>query len=350
MEATRLAKAKSVDMKLEVVMLGVSDVDRAKAFYEKLGWRLDIDFAAGDFRGVQMTPHNSEASIIFGKGITSAKPGSARSLVLAVDDIDAARDDLIARGVDVSEVFHYAGGPFNNTVGEPARRRARPGRSFLLLVRLVRGSGRERLAAPGDHDAASRPRVEVDASTSHGRRDPCRAPPRDGAAPRPLREDARRAPLVGLVRALPERASERQQSGGGGRRRRPPHGGGPSCSSPMTPFEWPHSPSTSTAWVSDRLLQGPPEKTMTTATRVSPTLREPQLLGQTVVVIRRQPRSRTQDSQTQAQREPTASSPAATRSASSPSASTLSRPASSTHHCRRRRSATAVTCSTPNSD
>ena len=110
---------KPVDMKLEVVVLGVSDVDRAKAFYENLGWRLDADFAAGDFRAVQMTPHNSEASIIFGKGITSAKPGSADSLVLAVDDIDAARDDLIARGVDVSEVFHYAGGPFNNAVENP---------------------------------------------------------------------------------------------------------------------------------------------------------------------------------------------------------------------------------------
>jgi catechol 2,3-dioxygenase-like lactoylglutathione lyase family enzyme len=107
------------DMKLEVVVLGVSDVDRAKAFYENLGWRLDIDIAAGDFRGVQMTPHNSETSIIFGKGITSAKPGSAHSLVLAVDDIDAARGDLIARGVDVSEVFHYAGGPFNNAVENP---------------------------------------------------------------------------------------------------------------------------------------------------------------------------------------------------------------------------------------
>ena len=107
------------DMKLEVVVLGVSDVDRAKAFYENLGWRLDIDIAAGDFRGVQMTPHTSEASIIFGKGITSAKPGSAHSLVLAVDYIDAARDDLIARGVDVSEVFHYAGGPFNNAVENP---------------------------------------------------------------------------------------------------------------------------------------------------------------------------------------------------------------------------------------
>jgi catechol 2,3-dioxygenase-like lactoylglutathione lyase family enzyme len=107
-------------MKLEVVLLGVSDVDRAKAFYENLGWRLDIDLTKGDdFRAVQMTPHNSEASIIFGKGVTSAKSGSAESLVLAVDDIDAARDDLVARGVEVSEVFHYAGGPFNNGVENP---------------------------------------------------------------------------------------------------------------------------------------------------------------------------------------------------------------------------------------
>src|SRR5215475_2907036 len=103
MEPTKNAKVEPVDMKLEVVLLGVSDVDRAKAFYENLGWRLDIDITAGDFRGVQMTPHNSEASIIFGKGITLAKPGSAQSLVLAVDDLDAARDDLRARGVEVSE-------------------------------------------------------------------------------------------------------------------------------------------------------------------------------------------------------------------------------------------------------
>lgn len=119
METTKNANIEPVDMKLEVVLLGVSDVDRAKAFYQNLGWRLDIDVAAGGFRGVQITPHNSEASIIFGKGITSAKPGSADSLVLAVDDLDAARDDLIARGVEVSEVFHFAGGPFNNTVENP---------------------------------------------------------------------------------------------------------------------------------------------------------------------------------------------------------------------------------------
>ena len=115
---TELEKVQ-IDMKLEVVVLGVSDVDRAKAFYESLGWRLDIDIAAGDFRGVQMTPHNSEASIIFGKGITTAKSGSGNNLVLAVDDIEAAREDLIARGVKVSEVFHFAGGPLNNSLENP---------------------------------------------------------------------------------------------------------------------------------------------------------------------------------------------------------------------------------------
>jgi len=108
-----------MDMKLEVLVLPVCDVDRAKAFYEKLGFRLDIDYAANEnFRVIQFTPPRSEASIIFGKGTTSARSGSAE-LVLAVDDIDAARDDLIARGVNVSEVFHCAGGPFNNAVENP---------------------------------------------------------------------------------------------------------------------------------------------------------------------------------------------------------------------------------------
>ena len=120
--------AKPIDMKLEVVLLDVSDVDRAKAFYEKLGWRLDIDIAAGGFRGVQITPQNSEASIIFGKG-------SASGLVLAVDDVDVARKDLIDRGIDVSEVFHYAGGPFNNTVENPRVNGRDPeGRSYFSFA------------------------------------------------------------------------------------------------------------------------------------------------------------------------------------------------------------------------
>ena len=114
------ARVEPIDMKLEVAVLGVADVDRAKAFYQKLGWRLDADFATGDdWRVVQLTPHNSGASIIFGKGIASPRPGLADSLVLAVDDIDVARDDLIARGINVSEVFHYAGGVFR--AGENAR-------------------------------------------------------------------------------------------------------------------------------------------------------------------------------------------------------------------------------------
>jgi catechol 2,3-dioxygenase-like lactoylglutathione lyase family enzyme len=113
-------EVKPVDMKLEVVVLGVSDVDRSKAFYEKLGWRLDVDFAKNDdFRVVQLTPPNSPASIIFGKGVTSAKPGAVQSLTLAVDDLDAARADLIARGVNVGEAFHHAGGPFNDAGDNP---------------------------------------------------------------------------------------------------------------------------------------------------------------------------------------------------------------------------------------
>ena len=123
-----------MNMKLEVVLLPVSDVDRAKAFYEKAGFRLDIDVANENFRGIQFTPPRSEASIIFGKGVTSAKSSSAQ-LVLAVDDLDAARNDLIARGVDVSEVFHYAGGPFNNTVEKPRVAGRDPqGRSYFSFA------------------------------------------------------------------------------------------------------------------------------------------------------------------------------------------------------------------------
>lgn len=122
-------------MKLEVVMLGVSDVDRAKAFYEKLGWRLDADFASGDdWRVVQMTPHNSPASIIFGKGIAAPKPGSTVNLMLAVDDVEKARADLNARGVQVGEVFHYAAGLF--APGDKARIAGRDpqGRSYYSFA------------------------------------------------------------------------------------------------------------------------------------------------------------------------------------------------------------------------
>ena len=108
--AHETTKPRRVDMKLEVVVIPVADVDRAKRFYGGLGWRLDADFVVGDaFRGVQFTPQGSSCSIHFGTGITSAVPGSVRNLYLVVSDIDAARTELVARGVDVSEVFHRAG-------------------------------------------------------------------------------------------------------------------------------------------------------------------------------------------------------------------------------------------------
>ena len=129
------AKVEPVDMKLEVVVIGVSDVDLAKAFYEKLGWRVDADFAKDDFRVVQLTPHNSECSIIFGKGVTSPKPGAVKSLTLAVDDIEAARNDLIGRGIKVSEVFHFADGPFNDaTKNARLSGRDSEGRSYFSFA------------------------------------------------------------------------------------------------------------------------------------------------------------------------------------------------------------------------
>ena len=99
-----------MDMKLEVVAIPVSDVDRAIRFYGGLGWRLDADFPVSDtFRAVQFTPPGSPSSIHFGTGITSAAPGSASGMFLVVSDIEAARAELVGRGVDVSEVFHRAG-------------------------------------------------------------------------------------------------------------------------------------------------------------------------------------------------------------------------------------------------
>ena len=104
---------KSVDLKLEIVVIPVSDVDRAKQFYEKIGWRLDADFAAGnDFRVIQFTPPGSACSVIFGKNVTAAAPGSAQGLYLIVSDIAAAREELLGRGVEISEMFHDAAGVY----------------------------------------------------------------------------------------------------------------------------------------------------------------------------------------------------------------------------------------------
>jgi predicted enzyme related to lactoylglutathione lyase len=109
-----------MEMKLEVVVLPVADVDKAKNFYETVGFQLDIDHVSGDdFRVVQLTPPGSGCSIIIGDGLTSAEPGSVQGLYLVVPDIDAARAELVGRGVDVGEVFHDAGGMFHHagTIG-----------------------------------------------------------------------------------------------------------------------------------------------------------------------------------------------------------------------------------------
>jgi catechol 2,3-dioxygenase-like lactoylglutathione lyase family enzyme len=110
-EANHPTNSRAVDLKLEVVVIPVSDVDRAKDFYAGLGWRLDADYASGDdYRVIQFTPPGSGCSIIFGKNVTAAAPGSAQGLYLIVADLDAARKDLLGRGVKVSDIFHDAGG------------------------------------------------------------------------------------------------------------------------------------------------------------------------------------------------------------------------------------------------
>jgi catechol 2,3-dioxygenase-like lactoylglutathione lyase family enzyme len=125
----------SVDFKFEVVVIPVSDVDRAKSFYGGLGWRLDADYASDDgyFRVIQFTPPGSGCSVIFGKNVTAATPGSAQGLYLIVSDIEAARSELIGRGVEISEVFHDANGDYAGT-DEP----------FLFGRRRVSGLDPER--------------------------------------------------------------------------------------------------------------------------------------------------------------------------------------------------------------
>ena len=130
--------ARPMNMQLEVVVVPVSDVDLAKHFYQSLGWRVDADYVGDDdFRIVQLTPPGSACSIIIGSGVTSATPGSMESLVVVVDDVEVARDELLARGVEVSEMFHDAGGVFHH-IGDkdrvpgpdPARRAKRSLASF----------------------------------------------------------------------------------------------------------------------------------------------------------------------------------------------------------------------------
>ena len=204
-------EAPGVAMKLEVVVVPVSDVDRAKRFYTSLGWRLDADFATGEeFRVVQVTPPGSECSVIFGKGVTSAVPGSVEDLQLTVFDIDKARDELVGRGVEVSERVP------RRRRGVPSRRdrgaRDGPGSGArrLRVVRLLQRSGRQRLAAAGDQGASpGTGERRADALRRRGRSG--RGPPARGARARRARgADRAGGPgLAGLVRRV-------HGAGGGG--------------------------------------------------------------------------------------------------------------------------------------
>ena len=151
--------AQGVVAKLEVVAIPVSDVDRAKRFYDSLGWRLDADFVAGDaFRVIQFTPPGSPSSIHFGNSVTSAVPGSAQGLYLVVSDIEAARADLAGRGADVSEVFHRDG------PGKPEVKGRDPeGRSYFSYATFKDPDGNEWLL----QEVTSRFPGRVDSSTTN---------------------------------------------------------------------------------------------------------------------------------------------------------------------------------------
>jgi catechol 2,3-dioxygenase-like lactoylglutathione lyase family enzyme len=154
-----MSTTRRVDFKLEAVVIPVSDVDRSKLFYSKLGWRLDADFAVGDsFRVVQFTPPGSPASVHFGKGLTSAAPGSAQNIYLIVSDIEAARAELIARGANVTEVFHRAG------PGQPPLSGRDPsGRSYVSFASLSDPDGNSWLLQ--EITARLPGRVDTDATT-----------------------------------------------------------------------------------------------------------------------------------------------------------------------------------------
>jgi catechol 2,3-dioxygenase-like lactoylglutathione lyase family enzyme len=167
-----------VDLKLEVVVLPVSDVDRSKRFYEGLGWRVDADFPGVDgFRVVQMTPPGSPCSIHFGKKVTTAAPGSIKNLYLVVSDIEAARRDLAGRGADVSETFHFAGfggppvpgpEPAGRSYGTYASFSDPDGNTWLLQEIKTRLPGR----GLSNLDVATLTDLLQDAENGHGKYEP----------------------------------------------------------------------------------------------------------------------------------------------------------------------------------
>ena len=176
--AIDVAIARPVDMKLEVVAIPVSDVERSKSFYSKLGWRLDADFAVGDhFRVVQFTPPGSPASIHFGKGASSAAPGSAQGLFLVVSDIVGSRAELVSRGVDVGEIFHVAGLGQPHISGRDPERRSYfsyaafkdpDGNSWLLQEVTARFPGRVNAAETTFASAADLASALRRAGAAHG--------------------------------------------------------------------------------------------------------------------------------------------------------------------------------------
>ena len=171
-DASGSASVKNVDMKLEVVVIPVSDVDRAKEFYGRLGWRLDADFPLR--QRLRRRPVHAARLGVLGPvrhEVTSAAPGSAQGIYLIVSDIEAARDELAAHGVEVSEVFHPGtpGAQFHVRRHGRSRQRRRAGSRQLQLLRHVQRPGRQRLAAAGDHHPAARPsRRRRDGVRIHG--------------------------------------------------------------------------------------------------------------------------------------------------------------------------------------
>ena len=208
--------APPVPLRFEVTLLAVTDVDRAKAFYERLGWRLDADFPLGEHdRIIQFTPPGAPASIQFGSGLTDMAPGSAEGLYLIVEDIEAARNDLIARGAEVSEIWHGRGlgkegmepgpDPERASYGSFASFADPDGNRYLMQEIKTRLPGRVGL---GDSDGARR------------------APARDVDPARHVRGGRPGARLVGLVRGVHGRPRARDVRGRGRGSRRALHGGG----------------------------------------------------------------------------------------------------------------------------
>ena len=234
--ADQVPETGSIDFKLEVVILPVSDAERSKQFYASLGWREDADFVLSeDLRILQFTPPGSQASVIFGTGVSSAVPGSAGTRLLAVSDLDAARAELIERGVDVSEIFHgvafTAAGQGRVPGPDPERK------SYGSFASFGDPDGNEWLL----QEVTTRLPGRVDepdvATLSDLLLETAKRAPRGRAGRRGAR-------LVGLVRPLPERARAGRQLGAGDRGRRPLPGGGARCrGSPMTSSAWRRSES-----------------------------------------------------------------------------------------------------------